>query len=65
MTFFTDSAVSDKIQQLNSWTKPWELVRKLPSLKKILYTAYRPCTHGDPKDPVNMAKEEMIPILKI
>ena len=68
LTFFTDSAISDKIQELNiegvSWIKPWELVKKLPSLKKISYTVYRRCTHGDPKDLVNMAKEEMIPNLK-
>ena len=68
LTFFTDSAISDKIQELNiegvSWIKPWELVKKLPSLKKISYTVYRRCTHGDPKDLVNMAKEEMIPHLK-
>ena len=68
LTFFTDSAISDKIQELNiegvSWIKPWELVKKLPSLKKISYTVYRRCTHGDPKDLVNMAKKEMIPYLK-
>ena len=68
LSFFTDSAVSDKIQELNIegvyWIKPWELVKKLPSLKKISYTVYRRCTHGDPKDLVNMAKEEMIPHLK-
>ena len=48
MSFFTDSAVSDKIQELNIegvyWMKPWELVKKLPSLKKISYTVYRRCT---------------------
>ena len=68
LSFFTEPNISDKIQDVDikcvSWIKPWELIKKLPSLTKFSFSVHRRCTHGDPKDLVNMAKKEMIPYLK-
>ena len=68
LSFFTEPNISDKIQDVDitcvSWIKPWELMKKLPSLTKFSFSVHRRCTHGDPKDLVNMAKKEMIPHLK-
>ena len=68
LSFFTDPSISDKIQEVDiqgvRWIKAWQLVKKLPSLTRISFTAFRRCLHGDPKDLINMAKAEMAPHLK-
>ena len=68
LSFFTDPSISDKIQEVDiqgvRWIKAWQLVKKLPSLTRISFTAFRRCLHGDPKDLINMAKVEMAPYLK-
>ena len=68
LSFFTDPSISDKIQEVDiqgvRWIKAWQLVKKLPSLTRISFTAFRRCLHGDPKDLINMAKAEMAPYLK-
>ena len=68
LSFFTDPSISDKIQEVDiqgvRWIKAWQLVKKLPSLTRISFTAFRRCLHGDPKDLINMAKSEMAPHLK-
>ena len=68
LSFFTDPSISDKIQEVDiqgvRWIKAWQLVKKLPSLMSISFTAFRRCLHGDPKDLINMAKAEMAPHLK-
>ena len=50
LSFFTEPNISDKIQDVDikcvSWIKPWELMKKLPSLTKFSFSVHRRCTHG-------------------
>ena len=64
LAFFVNPTVGDKLQEVNiegaSWINPWQLVKKLPSLRKIIFTVSRRC----PKELIQMGKEDRITHLK-
>ena len=64
LAFFTDSTIGDQIKKVNIegvlWINPWQLVKKLPSLRKIIFTVSRRC----PKELIQMGREDRITHLK-